>query len=92
MQGREPSNLAGERSRLDGAERRGDGVRELHQRFQHATTSAEFEAFAAEAERRRGRHGLPPPVEAAYEVLLSLARQRARALAGGASAERDASS
>ena len=78
-------------ARHDSAEQRGDGVRELHQRLQDATTSAAFEAIAAEAERRRGRGDLPPPVETAYDVLLSLASQRARALAGGASPERDAS-
>ncbi len=76
----------------DGAEQRGDGVRELHHRFQDATTSAEFDAIAAEGERRRGRPDLPPPVETADDVVISLARQRARALAGGASTERDASS
>ena len=75
----------------DDAEQRGDGVRELHQRLQDATTSAEFEEIAAEGERRRGRTGLQPPVETAYDVLISLARQRAHALAGGASAEQDAS-
>ena len=78
-------------ARHDSPEQRGDGVRELHQRFQDATTSAEFEEIAAVAERRRGRGDVPPPVETAYAVLISLARQRAHALAGGASAERDAS-
>ncbi len=53
----------------DGAEQRGDGVRELHHRFQDATTSVEFEEIAAEAEQRRGRPGLQPPVETADDIL-----------------------
>jgi len=86
------ANSVAASARHDGAEQRGDGVRELHQRFQDATTSAEFDAIAAEGERRRGQPDLQPPVETADDVVISLARQRARALAGGASAERDASS
>ncbi len=61
-------------ARHDSAEQRGDGVRELHHRFQDATTSAAFEEIAAEAELRRGRGDLPPPVETAYDVVISLAR------------------
>ncbi len=90
MQEREPSYHVGERPRLDNAEQRGDGVRELHQQFQEATTSAEFEAIAAEAQWRRARPDLQAPVETAYDILISLVRRRAQALAGDASAERDA--
>ncbi len=78
-------------ARHDNAEQRGNGVRDLHQCFQDAATSAEFEEIAAEGERRRGRPDVQPPVETAYDVVISLARQRAHALAGGASAEQDAS-
>ncbi len=78
-------------TQLDRAEQRGDGMCERHQRFQDATASAEFEAIVAEGERRRGRPDVQPPVETAYDVVISLARQRAHALAGGASAEQDAS-
>ena len=84
-------NSAQASARHDNAEQRGDGVRELHQRFQDATTSAEFEEIAAEGERRRGRPDVQPPVETAYDVVISLARQRGHALAGGATAEQDAS-
>ncbi len=87
MQETNLTHLVGDTSRLDGAEQRGDGVRELHQRFQDATTSAEFEAIAAEAQRRRARPDLQPPVETAYDILISLARQRAQALARCGSAE-----
>ena len=42
------ANSVAASARHDGAEQRGDGVRELQQRFQDATTSAEFEEIAAE--------------------------------------------
>jgi hypothetical protein len=79
----EYSDLVMQTARLDSSEQRGDGLRELHQRFKDAVTSTGFEAIAVEAARRLRGPTLEPPIETAYAVLIGLARRRARALAVG---------
>ena len=82
MQQDEPPTASPTHVMLGAAEQRGDGVRELHDRLKVAVTRAEFETIADEAERRRARPGLQPPVETAYGVLSSLAQKRAAAIGG----------
>ena len=68
---------------LDDEEHAGAGLRELHGRFNTATTPHEFMYIAAEAERRAIQPGLDSSLETAYGVLAGLARKRAASFTAG---------
>ena len=72
---------------LDDEEHAGVGLRELHGRFNTATTPREFLDIASEAERRAIQPGLESSLETAYGVLASLARKRAASFTAGKSDE-----